>query len=439
MDALRGFALLGILVVNIAFLASGYRMAGMAEPAFQSPLDWTVRFTVTLLVENKFYLLFSFLFGYSFTLQVDSAARRGRPFGPMFLRRLAGLLLIGLAHAVLLFPGDILTTYAAVGLALLIFRKLQPKAAVVLAVMLTAMLALGFVLLALLATFGLDMGGTVADSAAEATRADAALAASALEIISEHLRKLSLIIVFRVLFQGPAVLAACLIGLAVGKLGALRDLPAHAERRAGPERARASSPMPTETRGSATISTKRRAGPERAGASSPVPTETRGSATISTGTLRKLQWVGFTVGLTGAFIYTTSAWHGTMHKFWGEAVDLVTAPLLAAAYAATFLRVLPYMPRVARALAAPGRMALSNYLAQSLICSLIFTGYGLALVDRVSPPLEVLIALGIFVCQVLYSHWWLKRHRYGPVEWILRFLTYWRKPDPSRSATARTG
>lgn len=377
-DALRGFALLGILVVNIAFLASGYRMAGMAEPAFQSPVDWTVRFTVTLLVENKFYLLFSFLFGYSFTLQVDSAARQGRPFGPMFLRRLAGLLLIGLAHAVLLFPGDILTTYAAVGLALLIFRKLRPKAAVVLAVMLTAMLALGFVLLALLATFGLDMGGTVADSAAEATKADTALAASAVQIISEHLRKLSLIIVFRVLFQGPAVLAACLIGLAVGKLGALRDLSAH------------------------------------------------------TGTLRKLQWAGFTVGLAGAFVYTTSAWHGTMHKFWGEAVDLVTAPLLAAAYAATFLRLLPYMPRIARALAAPGRMALSNYLAQSLICSLIFTGYGLALVDRVSPPLEVLIALGVFVCQVFYSHWWLKRHRYGPVEWILRFLTYWRKPSPSR-------
>ncbi|MFI9836455.1 DUF418 domain-containing protein [Nonomuraea sp. NPDC051941] len=383
MDALRGFALLGILVVNIAFLASGYRMAGMAEPAFQSPLDWTVRFTVTLLVENKFYLLFSFLFGYSFTLQVDSAARQGRPFGPMFLRRLAGLLLIGLAHAVLLFPGDILTTYAAVGLALLIFRKLRPKAAVVLAVMLTAMLALGFVLLALLATFGLDMGGTVADSAAEATKADTALAASALQIISEHLRKLSLIIVFRVLFQGPAVLAACLIGLAVGKLGVMRDLSAH------------------------------------------------------TGTLRKLQWTGFTVGLAGAFIYTTSAWHGTMHKFWGEAVDLVTAPLLAAAYAATFLRLLPYMPRIARALAAPGRMALSNYLAQSLICSLIFTGYGLALVDRVSPPLEVLIALGVFVCQVFYSHWWLKRHRYGPVEWLLRFLTYWRKPGPSRPHQAR--
>ncbi|WP_246148775.1 DUF418 domain-containing protein [Nonomuraea turkmeniaca] len=378
MDALRGFSLLGILVVNIAFLASGYRMAGLAEPAFHSSLDWGVRWAVTLLLENKFYLLFSFLFGYSFTLQLDSAARQGRPFVPMFLRRLAGLFLLGLAHAVLLFPGDILTTYAAVGVALLVLRRITPRTAVLLAAGLTALLALGFVLLALLAMAGHDMSGTVATGAAEAARSDAALGGGIWQIISEHVRKLSLIIMFRVLFQGPAVLAACLIGLAVGKLGALRDLSAH------------------------------------------------------TRALRGLQWAGFTVGLAGAFFSTLSAWNGTVHEFWGEAVDLVTAPLLAAAYGATFLRLLPYMPRIGRALAAPGRMALSNYLAQSLICSLIFTGYGLALVDRVSPPLEILIALGIFVAQVFYSRWWLKRHRYGPVEWWLRYLTYWRRPARAR-------
>ncbi|SEH02489.1 uncharacterized protein SAMN05444920_12727 [Nonomuraea solani] len=373
-DALRGFSLLGILVVNIAFLASGYRMAGLAEPAFDSSLDWGVRWVVTLFLENKFYLLFSFLFGYSFTLQVGSAERQGRPFGPMFLRRLAGLFLLGLAHAVLLFPGDILTTYAAVGLALLIFRRIRPRTAVLLAVALTLLLALGFVLLAVLAMTGLDMSGTVADGSAEAAASDTALGGGFWQIVSEHLRKLSLIIVLRVLFQGPAVLAACLIGLAVGKLGVLGDLSRH------------------------------------------------------TGTLRKLQWTGFTAGLAGAFFYTLSAWSGAVGKFWGEAVDLVTAPLLAAAYGATFLRLLPHLPRLGRLLAAPGRMALSNYLAQSLICSLIFTGYGLALVDQVSPALEVLMALGIFALQVVYSRWWLKRHRYGPVEWLLRFLTYWRKP-----------
>ncbi|QYC44365.1 hypothetical protein Nocox_33990 [Nonomuraea coxensis DSM 45129] len=373
-DALRGFALLGILVVNIAFLASGYRMAGHAEPAFQGPLDWGVRWSVTLFLENKFYLLFSFLFGYSFTLQLDSAARQGLRFTPMFLRRLGGLFLLGLAHAVLLFPGDILTTYAAVGVALLVLRRITPKAAVVLAVGLTALLALAFVLLAVLTSTGLDMSHTVADTAAEAARSDQALVGGVWQIITEHVRKLSLILVLRVFFQGPAVLAACLIGLAVGKLGLLRDLSAHQD------------------------------------------------------TLRRLQWIGFTVGLSGALFYTASAWTGAVHKFWGEAVDLVTAPLLAAAYAATFLRLLPHLPGLGRVLAAPGRMALSNYLAQSLICSLIFTGYGLALVDRVSPPLEVAIACGVFAVQVLASQWWLGRHRYGPVEWWLRHLTYWRRP-----------
>ncbi|MEV0595054.1 DUF418 domain-containing protein [Nonomuraea cavernae] len=378
-DSLRGFSLLGILVVNIAFLASGYRMAGIAEPAFDSPLDWAVRWTVTMFLENKFYLLFSFLFGYSFTLQIDSAARRGLAFTPMFLRRLAGLFVLGLAHAVLLFPGDILTTYAVAGLALLLLRRITPRAAVVLAIVLTCVLAAGFVLLAVLAGAGLDMAGTVSQGTAEAIKSDASLAGSASQIVAEHLRKLSLIVVLRVLFQGPAVLAACLIGLAVGKLGLLRDPQAH------------------------------------------------------TAALRRLQWIGFTAGLGGAFVYTLSAWTGMVHKFAGEAVDLLTAPLLAAAYAATFLRLLPRLPRLGRALAAPGRMALSNYLAQSLICALIFTGYGLALVDRVSPPLEVLIAAGIFAGQALYSHRWLRTHRYGPVEWLLRGLTYGRRPERAAS------
>ncbi|MFI6598195.1 DUF418 domain-containing protein [Nonomuraea sp. NPDC050536] len=379
-DALRGFSLLGILVVNIAYLASGYRMAGLAEPAFDSPIDWVVRWTVTMFLENKFYLLFSFLFGYSFTLQLDSAVRQGKAFVPMFLRRLAGLFLLGLAHAILLFPGDILTTYAFVGLALLILRKIKPKTAVMLAIGLTSLLALGFVLLAVLSMLGLETAGTVSHGTAEAIKSDAAMDGSALQIIAEHLRKLSLIVLLRVFFQGPAVLAACLIGLAIGKLGVLRDLGAH------------------------------------------------------TRALRGLQWVGFTVGVAGAFFYTQSAWNGAFHKFLGQAVDLVTAPLLAAAYAATFLRLLPYIPRVGAMLAAPGRMALSNYLGQSLLCSLIFTGYGLALVDQVSPPILVVIAVGIFGVQVAYSHFWLRGHRYGPVEWLLRFLTYWNRPSGSYRA-----
>ncbi|GII04899.1 DUF418 domain-containing protein [Planobispora takensis] len=378
-DALRGFALLGIVVVNIAYLASGYRMAGLAEPRFSAPLDWEVRWTVTVLFENKFYLLFSFLFGYSFTLQIDSAARSGKAFVPRFLRRLAGLLLLGVAHAVLLFPGDILVTYSVVGLVLLAARRLSPRAAMACALALTALLAMGLLLLSALALLGADASGTVAGGAAEAARTDRALGGPATAIIAEHMHELGKIVILRVLFQGPAVLAACLVGLAVGRHRALADVSGH------------------------------------------------------TAVLGRIQRVGFPVGLAGALLYAHSTWsgggvhHGAYHMA-GQAVDLLTAPLLAAAYAATLLRLLPRAPRLTGALVPPGRMALSNYLGQSLICSMVFTGYGLGLVDRLSPLTVVAIAVGIFLFQSGYSRLWLSRHRYGPAEWLLRWLTNARRP-----------
>ncbi|MFD0884148.1 DUF418 domain-containing protein [Streptosporangium algeriense] len=375
-DALRGFALFGIVVVNIAYLASGYRMAGLAEPAFSAPLDWEVRWVVTVFFENKFYLLFSFLFGYSFTLQLDSAAASGSAFTPRFLRRLTGLFLLGLAHAVLLFPGDILATYAVVGLVLLAVRRITPRTAVLFAVALTLMLAVGFVLMAGLALLGADLSGTVAGGATQAAKSDAALQSSVSMIISDHLNKLGRIVVLRVFFQGPAVLAACLVGLAVGKQRLLADPARHVA------------------------------------------------------VLRRIQRVGFPVGVLGAIFYAHSVWSGgtSAYHMLGQAVDLVTAPLLAAAYVATLLRVFPYAPRLASVLVPPGRMALTNYLGQSLICSLIFTGYGLALIDRLSPLTVSSIAVAIFALQAAGSGMWLRGHRYGPVEWLLRWFTNWRRP-----------
>ena len=115
-DALRAVALLLILLVNIAFFSSGYDFHLVDDPTHDS-VDLLIAGAVELLFAMKAYLLFAFLFGYSFTLQLDSAARRGVAFRPAFLRRLTGLFVLGVLHAVLLFHGDILTTYALLGLA----------------------------------------------------------------------------------------------------------------------------------------------------------------------------------------------------------------------------------------------------------------------------------------------------------------------------------
>ncbi|MFE1413055.1 DUF418 domain-containing protein [Streptomyces sp. NPDC058746] len=377
-DALRGFALLGILLVNITFMASAYQGTGVADPAFDSPLDGAVRFFTEVFFEAKFYLLFSFLFGYSFTLQLASADRDGAAFLPRFLRRCAGLFVLGLCHAVLLFPGDILTTYAVLGLVLLAVHRIRPRTAVRTAVVLLAATAAGYLLLAwaLAATGG---GGIDAMAVTEHGRqATEALRGDAGSVIAAHLRQLPDVVFMLAFFQAPAAFAAFLLGLAAGKRGVLRD-PA------------GNGPF-----------------------------------------LRRLQWVGFPVGIAGGLVWAHAAQghSGTAYQLVAVAVDVVTAPLLAAAYAATVLRLLtgPQGRRMAAVLAPAGRMTLTNYLTQSLVLSFVFTGFGAGLVGRLAPAYAALTALALFAAQAVFSRWWLARHRYGPVEWLLRAVTLARRP-----------
>jgi uncharacterized protein len=96
----------------------------------------------------------------------------------------------------------------------------------------------------------------------------------------------------------------------------------------------------------------------------------------------------------------------------------------------------PSWERLLRWLAPAGRMALSNYLLQSLVCTLIFYGYGLGYFERLSRAWQVPFVLALFVVQVLLSHAWLKRYRFGPMEWLWRSLTYL-KPQPLRSSPDR--
>ncbi|MFE1552154.1 DUF418 domain-containing protein [Streptomyces sp. NPDC058718] len=371
-DALRGFALLGILVVNIGYLASAYHGTGIEDPGFDTPLDAAVRWLVAVFFEAKFFLLFSFLFGYSFTLQLDSAARSGAAFAPRFLRRLAGLFVLGALHAVLLFPGDILTTYAVLGLVLLAARRLRPRTAVRSAVVLFAVTAAAYVLLAL-AVHAAGGGGADPGAAAGAERAAEALRGGPASVIGAHLDQLPDVAFLLVFFQAPAALAAFLLGLAAGRGRVLGDLARHRR------------------------------------------------------TLVRLQWAGFTVGLLGGLVYAHASLvsPGGAYQILALGIDVVTAPLLAAAYAATVLRLAVgrHGERVTAALGPVGSVTLTGYLAQSLVCALLFTGYGAALVGRVAPPGVLAMALALFAAQAAGARWWLRRYRYGPLEWLLRAWT----------------
>ncbi|MFB7586165.1 DUF418 domain-containing protein [Streptomyces sp. NPDC056169] len=381
-DALRGFALLGILVVNIGYLASTYHGTGIEDPGFDAPLDGAVRWFVAVFFEAKFFLLFSFLFGYAFTLQLDSAERSGAPFAPRFLRRLAGLFVLGALHAVLLFPGDILTTYAVLGLVLLAARRLRPRTAVRTAVVLFAATAAAYGLLAL-AVHAAGGAGADPGAAAGAERAAEALRGGPASVIGAHLDQLPDVAFLLVLFQAPAALAAFLLGLAAGRGRVLGDLAAHRR------------------------------------------------------TLVRLQWAGFTVGLLGGLVYAhASLVHpGGAYQVLALGIDVATAPLLAAAYAATVLRLAVgrHGGRTTAVLGPVGSMTLTGYLTQSLVCALLFTGYGAALVGRVPPPGVLAIALALFAAQAVGARWWLRRYRYGPLEWLLRAWTTLTRPPLRRS------
>ena len=208
-DALRGFALLGILMVNAGSFASTYFGVGVVDPAFSRPVDHAVRWWVSFVFETKFYLLFSFLFGYSFTLQMAAAERADAAFAPRMVRRQLALLIVGVVHGALLYYGEILSTYALLGLVLLAARSLEPAKACRWGIGLVVVACSGWMLLGVLQILEGDTSG--AASSEPATKL-AAFSGSALDTLRFHSGHLWNTVQALWLLQGPSALAMFFFG-----------------------------------------------------------------------------------------------------------------------------------------------------------------------------------------------------------------------------------
>lgn len=382
-DALRGFALLGILQVNIMAFASVFYGLPTGEPEQSFGFNDLVHVFISTIFEMKFYLLFSFLFGYSVTLQMQSAVRAGEAFVPRFLRRQAGLWVIGLLHAVLLYHGDILSTYAILGVVLLLWRNSADRTLIKSAVWLFSITAILWASLGVLQW----MVGEMQDPAQDLLNAQYAYTAYTGgfgSVIMQHLNELKLMWLILLLIQAPCALAMFLLGFLAGKHQFL----------AQPDQYR---PY-----------------------------------------LKPAVKAGLFIGLPASLITALTALlsTGTYWEIFGLALSLVTAPFLTFGIIALMLKFFGTERGLfwRDALAPAGRMALSNYLLQSLICGFIFYGYGLALIDQTTAIGNVLIGVLIFAFQLLFSHWWMKHYYYGPLEWLLRALTIGRWPDLKRKA-----
>lgn len=380
-DALRGFALLGILVINAEAFSSAYYGTGLNDPAHAGMLDQLIRAALTVVFETKFYLLFSFLFGYSFVLQMRSAQRSGAAFLPRFSRRLAGLAILGLAHGWLLFAGDILLTYAVLGVALVLLRDLQARTALFLASALILATAGGWALLAWLESTA-PTPWDLAAIHAQAQHATQAYRQSALDGViqrgTDMAQGMWLVLAF---IQAPCAMAMFLVGLIAARNQTIAAAAAQPQR-----------------------------------------------------LLEVSKWC-VPLGLTGGACMAYVQWGETefpLHAgLAAMAFNLVSSPVLAAGYLAAMLWAFcqPWGQRWVSILAPAGRMALSNYLAQSLVGALVFTAYGAKLMGQVTPAIVLAGCIALYGAQLALSRWWMTAHSYGPIEWALRALTLWQWPN----------
>lgn len=394
LDGMRGLALFGILIANMAIWTGVYFMPPEQAHSVNDPAVLAVGdFLLEWLVVGKFYGLFSLLFGIGFAMQIDRLQQKGEGVG-RYVRRLFVLLAIGLAHLLLLWTGDILTLYALVGFVLLLFRRVSDRALIGWAI---ACWLVTLPWAAYQAYTGYSVwswGWPWAVSVAQVF--DAELITTDMMGVylssdpSLHLRAHPSEAVMRMVdlvrqMRFTKVLGLFLLGLWIGRRAIAAAPEAHRH------------------------------------------------------FLSQVMKWGYVVGLPAAAL-SVAAYHGhildgtpdgAMVRAVGYALGV---PALTLAYAATIARLWADGKRRFISLFAPaGRMALTNYVGQTLINSALFLGIGLGWMGR-TPYWAILpLSILVFAGQTLFSRWWLARYRYGPLEWAWRSLTYG-KAQPMRLA-----
>ncbi|WP_338449666.1 DUF418 domain-containing protein [Niallia oryzisoli] len=373
-DIIRGFALLGIFLVN---------MPAFHSPAFlvRSPdytgLDQWLDLLFQMFVQTKFYTIFSFLFGLGFYIFMSRAEQKGLKINRLFLRRLFALLLFGALHLVFLWFGDILHTYALTGFLLLLFYKRKPKTLLIWAFSLLlvfhAMVSAQFLVPASkLEAFTTESSQEDAGKLAEYV--DMYENATYIEWVSYRLQTEMGMILANIPFTIITVLAMFLFGLYAGKIGVFKPDSPH-------------------------LSMIKKIWLTTLVLSIPL---------VALLAIYKLNIIDVGVYQQNAVYLFTSLSGITLCFFYMSSLTL----LLRRDFWQKLLRPLGYT----------GQMALTNYLLQTFISVGIFLG--LNYYGKVSLAEGTLICLVTYAGQTLFSYYWMRNFRFGPFEWLWRTMTY---------------
>ena len=392
-DILRGFALFGILLVNFPG----------SEAARGGDVDDAVRKLLTILVSGKFYTTFSFLFGLGFALQFIRAQSRRRRIVPVYIRRMLVLFLIGLGHAVLIWCGDVLMIYAVMGFFLIPFRNRSAKVLLSIALL---VLAWGFFLSIS------DKPFLVRDLVPHIVNPELEQESALQEVlahreISDAYRRLEVATKSGTYLEAVVArfdawrignrytfnyiwfssFTMFLIGLFAGRYGLIRSPPTRLL------------------------------------------------------LIRRVMWISLPIWLGLGIILTygpqfLGPLYYKIHWKWLFLAWVLHSPAGSLFYISAILSLLALRPAWIAKLAplgSVGRMALTNYLLQSVVGTLLYYGYGLSLHLNLGKLSGLLLALAVFAVQVALSHWWLRNFRFGPFEWLWRSLTYGKLQPMSRT------
>ncbi len=386
LDALRGFALLGILIMNV----QAFSMPGAA---YMNPTAWgdlaganlTAWLISHVLADQKFLTLFSMLFGAGICLFAERVEARGGRAAAVHYRRMFWLLAFGLAHGLFLWMGDILVPYALCGCAVYLFRNRSPRTLAALGACIFSVSTFLYLASAwglsyappeaaadIVSTWAPDAASLEAEVAAYQGRWVAQQAYRTDALLAMYFWVLPLTLLWR-------CAGAMLLGMALYKWGVL-------------------------------------------------------SAVRSSRFYGRLAMIGFGAGLpliaaglwwnfSGGWTWQRSFFTGSQFNYWGSmgvALGYLGLVMLAAQK--------DVWPGLQRRLAAAGRLAFTNYILQTVLCTFLFYGHGLGLFGAVERYVQLLVVIGVWLIQLWLSPLWLRYFAYGPLEWAWRALTYWRIP-----------
>ena len=389
LDILRGSALLGILVMNIQIFAM--IMASYRNPTTFGNLtgaNYWVWYLSHLLADQKFMTIFSMLFGAGILLMAGKADAAGGKSAATHFRRMGALLIFGLMHAYLLWYGDILVLYAICGSFAFLFRRRRPRFLIVLGLLILSVSSL----LSLLGGISMPMwpASQVEEVARGFTPHMEAVTAEVEAYRGGWLKQMEHRVPTALDFQTTVFLfwglwraaGLMLVGMGLFRLGVF------------------SAERPARFYW----------------------------ALLAIGAVIGVPLAAYGVGMneTAGWDIRFSFFQGQQYNYWASllgSMGWVGAVMLACRN--------PRLERVTRPLAAVGRTAFSNYILQTVICTLIFYGHGFGLFGSVERIGQIAIVLAVWVVQLLLSTWWLRRFQYGPLEWLLRSVTYM-QPMPFR-------